>query len=200
MSKVQLEQTTSAITKTGDSWMVVIAAPGKGSHDQTFTREVLEQKGPAAWPARTRAYIGHALPEDRDPRDQLGSYPMGAYYAPNYKPEKYPEGALVAKLKPRKEYVSLLEELDEDADFSIFADGETDDDGNVIDIYPAKWNTVDLVAYAGLEGSGLQEKLHESYLKPSGDLPQEKDKEKMEKEIQDAIDNAVKTADRKSVV
>lgn len=188
MSKVSLVESTSTLAPTtGGRWKVVLAVPGKGMKGN-YLEETLRRDGPAAFPAKTRSYIGHAAPQNRDPRDQLGTYPDGAYYEDGV--------GLVAELKPRPGYKSLLEELGEDAELSIYADGEKDDDDNVTAIYPGRANSVDLVAYGGLEGSGLKEKLYESYTKPDG-TPQDKKEGSMDKEIVDALaalKNSIDTA------
>ena len=160
MSKVQLVENTSTLTaQSGGLWKVVLAVPGQGMKGN-YLEETLRRDGPTAFPAGTRSYIGHAAPQNRDPRDQLGTYPDGAHYEDGV--------GLVANLQPRAGYKSLLEELGTDAELSIYADGEVDEDGNVTSIYPGRSNSVDLVAYGGLEGSGLKEKLYESYVKPEG--------------------------------
>lgn len=176
-TKIAIAESTSALTRSGGRWKVVLATPGQGTNGY-YSEDILREQGPNAFPPKTRAYIGHALPQNRDPRDQLGSYPDGAYYEDGI--------GLVAELQPRREYISLLEDLGEDAELSIYADGEVDDDGNVTTIFPAKTNSVDLVSHAGLSGSGLKEKLYESYTKPDG-TPQDKKEGSMDKEMTDAF-------------
>lgn len=157
----QLVETTSTITKSGNRYMVVIAAPGKGNSG-TYLREVLMQDGPLAVPKGTKSWIGHAKPEDRDPRDLLGKF-EGAYYDDNYDKVKYPEGALVSPISIRQSHLAMIEELGEDAEFSLYMDGDKDADGIVTAMYPGRANSVDLVAYGGIEGAGLREKLEESF-------------------------------------
>lgn len=169
---MQLVESASGLTKkSGNRWLVVIAAPGKGESG-TYLKEVLKEQGPAAIPAKTRSWIGHSAPQLRDARDKLGSFPEGAYYDDNYDLEKFPEGALVAELDVRESYRTMIEELGDEAELSIYVDGDKDANGVVTNMYPHRANSVDLVAYGGLEGSGFKQKLYETYSipeTPSGD-------------------------------
>lgn len=199
MSKVQLSESASSVAKTGGNrWKVVLAVPGKG-HSGTYSRQLLETYGPQAFPAGTKAFIKHANPEDRDPRDQFGKYPKTAWYDDTLPKDKYPDGALVSELEVRKSFVETFEDMGEDAELSMFVRGEQDDAGNVITLEPYRGNSVDLVAFGALEGSGVLTKLYES-LNSNDETPdrtseQENERKgKMEKEIQEAIDAAVKSA------
>lgn len=156
------ETTASGLKKAGSKWRVVLAAPGKGNSG-TYTRDVLMQDGPAAFPAGTHSWIRHAAPEDRDPRDKLGTYKEGAYYDESFDLETYPDGALVADLTVRESMAAMVDEIADDASLSIYADGDKDPNGVVTKIYPGRANSVDLVAYGGLVGARLHEKLTESF-------------------------------------
>lgn len=194
-----VESIASSIAKSGGNrWKVVLAVPGEGNGGN-YSRKVLAEQGPAAIPAGTKAFIGHSEPEKRNPLTQFGKYPTGAYYDDTLPKDKYPDGGLVAELEVRKSFIDTIEEMGDDAELSMYVRGDTDDDGNVIALYPYRGNSVDLVAFGALEGSGLFEKISESLDsgndKPSGETSaQEKEKEKMEKEMQEAIEAAVKSA------
>lgn len=195
--KVHLKESALApLAKKGNRWLVVIAAPGEGNSGK-YTRQILAEQGPVALPAGTKSWIGHALPQDRDPRDLLGRFPEGAYYKDDLDPEKYPEGALVAELDVRNTYKQMIEEIaeQESAELSLFMDGEKDHNGVVTSMIPDRWNSVDLVGYGGITGAGLKEKLYESFsIDPDGDssgsASNQKDKKegKMDPETKAAFD------------
>jgi hypothetical protein len=172
MSQLLVETISAPVQKKGNRWKVVIAVPGKGQSG-IYHAEMLREQGPAAFPAGTKAFIGHDLPQNRNARDQFGRYPEGAYYDDNFDIEKFPEGVLVAELEVFDSYKSMIEDIGTDAELSLaILDYEKTPEGVVTNIYPHRANSVDLVAYGGLEGAGLKEKLYESYSIPennSGD-------------------------------
>lgn len=191
-----LREAATTVVKYGNRWKVVVAAPGKGASG-TYSAAILKEQGPGAIHPGTKAWIGHAEAGKRNPLDQLGKYPDGAYYDEFIDPVKYPEGALVAELEVFNRYKDAIEDIGTDAELSIYIDGDTDMDGNVISMFPSRTNSVDLVAYGGLEGSQLLEKMYES-IHDSDKSSDEtsalnKEKEKMDKEILDAI-TALKSA------
>jgi hypothetical protein len=196
-----LSETIAApiVKKSGNRWKVVLAKPGKGNSG-TYSAQVLREQGPDALPAGTKAFIGHALPQDRNPKDQFGKYPEGAYYDDTLDPVKYPEGALVAELEVFNRYKDMIDEIGTDAELSMFIlDGGTDAEGNVVEMNYNRANSCDLVSYAGLENSGLIEKLTESYSfgTDTSDRPPAQDEKKevmLDKDTLDAITASVRLA------
>lgn len=189
----QFIETATALTHVkGNRWKIVLAVPGKGN-TATYSAEVLREQGPIAVHNGAKGYITHRLPQDRDPRDQFARY-ENVRYEDDLDPEKYPEGALVADMVVKSQYVEMIEELGEDAEFSMFIlDGDTDANGNALTMKPHRANTVDLVSYGGLEGTGLVQMLTESFSLPekTNDRTSASDKNeskvKMDQELKDAF-------------
>lgn len=185
MSKLLRESTATPLTKTGNRWRAVLAVPGQGSSGK-YSAEVLREFGPKALAPGAKAFVDHD--PKRSPKDMIGIYPDGAWYE---------EGVgLVGELEVFPHWKEFVETVGPHAGLSIYMMGEQDDDGNVTSLLPHRQNGVDLVSYAGLEGSGVVEKLYESAKmqiedKPSAASVQEK--EAMDKELLDAL-NALKEA------
>lgn len=196
----QFIETATALTHVkGNRWKIVLAVPGKGN-TATYSADVLREQGPIAVHNGAKGYITHKLPQDRDPRDQFARY-ENVHYEDDLDLEKYPEGALVADMVVKSQYVEMIEELGEDAEFSMFIlDGDTDEHGNALTMKPHRANTVDLVSYGGLEGTGLVKMLTESFSLPekTNDRTSASDKNeskvKMDQETKDAIAAAVAAA------
>lgn len=147
-----LTEVAKAPTRKGNRWRVRIATPGQGSSGY-YTADVLREYGPVAIPAGTKSFLGHAKPEERSLRDLVGFYPDGAYWSAE-------ENALFADLEPAtSKWADVLNELGPLAEASISVAGTKDAQGNVLTLAYARSNSVDLVAHAGLEGSGLTEQI-----------------------------------------
>ena len=196
MTKELLVETVSTLVRKGNRWKVVLAVPGKGMSGN-YTADMLRESGPVAFPAGTKAFIGHALPQDRDIRDQFGKYPIAAYFDDDFDPIKYPEGALVSELEVFDHYKQMIDQIGTDAELSLSAiDYDREPDGTVTRIYPHRANSIDLVAFGGLEGSGLREKLEESLKisanaddKPSGETSaQENEQNGNNVELKDVVE------------
>lgn len=196
MAKQLIETVSAPLVRKGKRWLAVVAAPGQGQNGN-YSADILRAKGPAAIPAGTKSWLGHTTPDKRNLRDLIGTFPDGAYYDDDFEPDEYPEGALIAELEVKNSHIAMIEDIGEDGELSIYMHGDTDADGNVTDIYPARSNSVDLVGYAGLSGSRLKKKLYESYKLPAddaGEIPsdetsaQDKKEVSMDKEIQDKFD------------
>ena len=153
MSVAQLvEATASTLSKKGNRWKVVLAKGGQQGSSGYYSEDVLREDGPAALPAGSKAFINHD--PKRDPRDMFGFYPEGA---------SYEEGVgLVAELEVFPHYKELVEHIAPHAGLSIYMMGEKDEDDNITRLLFDRTNSVDLVSFAGLEGSGITEKLYES--------------------------------------
>jgi hypothetical protein len=152
MSEALTEAVAAPPVRKGNRWLVTLARPGKGSTG-TYTPDVLREFGPQAYPAKTKSYFKHGKPEERDPRDQLGSFPEGTFW--NEADQKL-QGYLV----PQKRWVPVLEEAEEAGDaieMSMYClNWEKDASGNIVKMGPHRGNTVDAVAFGGLEGSRVE--------------------------------------------
>lgn len=200
MANRQLVESVSTVSRIkGNRWKVVLAAPGKGM-SANYTAEKLREYGPIAVPDGTKGYITHKLPQDRSPLEQFARYEK-VRYEEDLNIEKYPEGALVGEMVVKQAYIDMIEDLGEDAEFSMFIlDGDTDENGNMTRMGAHRANSVDLVAYGGLEGTGLVERLTESYSLPgqasdrTSAQGKNESKVKMDQETKDAIAAAVAAA------
>ena len=143
---IEVSEAAPAPKKVGRRWLVTIARPGAGSRG-TYPAEVLKETGPAAFPPGTKAFFNHD--PNRDVRDMVGTYPEGAFW--NDEAEE-----LQAYLKPFARFESVLDEAGEAIEASIHAMARKDHRGVVRELVYHRGNTVDLVAFAGLEGSGLK--------------------------------------------
>lgn len=189
MSEALVETVAATPVKKNGLWLVNVAVPGKGTSG-TYSAEVLAESGPIAFPARTKAYFGHNLPQDRDPRDQMGTYPQGAFWNEE-------AGALQAYLKPYARWEPLLEEMGEDLETSMFVlNFERDDDGTVTALGPHRGNTIDAVAFGGLVGSGVKGRVIETLVesaragyaeKPASNSLEEKEKALMDEKLDKLI-------------
>lgn len=164
MPKVLLhESSATPLKREGSVWSAIYITPGEGSSGK-YSDEMLAEYAPAAFPVGTKHYFKHPdHPGDqRDPRDQWGVTIEGK----GYENGKGYSGAIQV-LPHWQTVVDSLAEAGQ-ASLSIWAMGETDEDGNVTALYPDVQNTVDLVAYPGRPGSGLTEKMFESARAASG--------------------------------
>jgi hypothetical protein len=148
------ESAPATKTSTG-RFRAILAVPGKGSSG-TYSAEMLEKYGPAAFPAGMKAYIGHD--DKRDPRDLLGHYPEGAVWDPN----EGENGALISELEPLPSRAAFVEEVAPHVALSLYSLGKADDKGNITELIAHRTNGVDMVGYGGLEGSALGEKISEA--------------------------------------
>lgn len=151
--------------KAKGTYKVVLITPGRGSSGY-YKEEMLKAFGPAAFPAKSHAYVDHIkADESRSPEKMIGVYPEGAYYEDGV--------GLVAELKPFSHYEQFVKEVAPYAGFSIFAQGTgavEELDGEEVfmveQLLPHVMNSVDLVAYAGRGGhlaeSLLQEAMNKS--------------------------------------
>ena len=146
-----IESVAANPVKKGSRWLVCLAKPGQGSSG-FYSEEVLRETGPIAFPPKTKAYFGHNPPEKRDPRDQLGTYPDGAFWNEE-------SGELQAYLQPYKRWQPVIEEMGSDLELSIYAAGNKDDAGNVVELLADRVNSIDAVGYGGLVGSAVKEQV-----------------------------------------
>jgi len=159
IQKLLVESTPTTLTQNGKRWKGVLARPGQGSSG-FYSEDVLRQYGPAALAPGSKAFADHN--PDRSVRDIVGVYPNGA---------QYEEGVgLVGELEVFPHWADFVEAVAPHVGLSIYMLGESDSDGNVTGLIPDSQNGVDLVAYPGLKGSGLVEKLYESAVARSREI------------------------------
>ena len=172
--KLLVESTSTTLTQNGKRWKGVLARPGQGSSG-FYSEDVLRQYGPAALAPGSKAFADHN--PDRSVRDIVGVYPNGA---------EYEEGVgLVGELEVFPHWADFVEAVAPHVGLSIYMLGESDSDGNVTGLIPDSQNGVDLVAYPGLKGSGLVEKLYESAVARSREI---------ESSVGEPADNGMATA------
>lgn len=147
---VQLKESTAENpVKKGSRWRVVLAKPGKGSSGD-YSADVLREFGPTALAPGFKAFFDHN--PDRSIKDMVGAYPEGAYWDDD-------KQELVGDLDVFEHWKPVIDAVGPYAEASIYMMGEKDSDGNVTRLLPHRTNGVDLVGYAGLEGSGLSEQI-----------------------------------------
>lgn len=154
-AKLLKESVSEPLVKSGNRWRAVLAVPGQGSSG-FYSEEVLREYGPKALSPGAHAYVDHPSKEKpgRSPKDLIGTYPEGAVYEDGV--------GMVGELEVLPHWKAFVEAVAPHTGLSIYMMGESDEDGNVTALLPDRQNTVDLVSYAGLENSGLVEKLYES--------------------------------------
>mgnify|MGYP006343990023 CR=1 FL=1 len=165
-----------APTKRGSKWRVTVAVPGQGSSG-FYGEDVLREYGPTAVPAGTKAWWAHE--KRTDSRDMVGVYETGAFW-------DEAEKALVADLTVFPHWTDVVEAIGPYAEASIRVTGDKDANGVVTRLRADRSNSVDLVGYAGLEGSGLKYQLEQMI--ESARLEEETDDEgdtQMEKLIEE---------------
>lgn len=151
------ESAATPLQKKGKKWLVTLAVPGVGAHGDTFSAEMLETTGPIAVPGGTKSFFKHAATEERDPRDQVGVFKEGAFWNED-------EQKLQAWLTPFPRYEQVLEEAGSSIEASLHVQGRRDLRNPKImkELTFRRDNTVDLVAFGGLVGSGLEYQVVES--------------------------------------
>lgn len=190
MPKLLRENTATGLVASGDRWKVTLAVPGQGSSGY-YSDEVFRDYGPAAIPPGTRAYIGHPTESnpDRNQKDLLGTYPDGGVWNDE-------EGKFESELLPLPHWKEWLEAVAPHSALSIHMMGESDEAGNVTSFIPHMRNTVDLVDYPGLAGSGFDGKIEQLFesarahsTKPGAEASVQNQKEgSMDKEVKEAIE------------
>lgn len=158
-------------------WLVTVARPGQGSMG-FYSEQVLKETGPEAFPPGTLAFFTHD--SKRDPRDQVGTYPEGAFWNEE-------DGELQAYLEPYDRYRIVLNEAGKNIGVSIHSRVSKDNrTGTVRELLYHRGNTIDLVGIPGLEGSNLKYQIESLREDPEG-FVQEGKEENMEQKDIDAI-------------
>ncbi len=168
-----LSETAGAPRKVNGRWLVTIARPGKGSTG-TYSEASLRETGPIAFPPKTKSFFNHD--PKRDVRDMVGTFPEGAFWNEE-------EGELQGFLEPFARYASVLEEAGDNIEASIHTKALKDSAGNVRGLLYDRSNTVDLVAFAGLEGSKVRYQVESLFAAAAAEEDKEGNKVDIEKEI-----------------
>lgn len=165
---IVLNEMAAAPVKKGNRWLVTIATPGQGSQG-FYPEEVLKETGPAAFPKGTKAFFNHDA--KRDVRDMVGTYDDGAFWNEE-------EGVLQAYLTPFPRYRQVLEEAGSNVEASVHVASRKDArTKHVKELVYNRANTVDLVSFAGLEGSGLKYQVESLFAAAAADVELEENKE-----------------------
>jgi len=146
------ESVSEAPTKVGNRWRVIVARPGVGSSG-TYSEDMFRRDAHKIIAPGGQAFINHD--DTRNPKDMLGVYPEGSFWSEEDK-------AVVSELEVFSHWKAFVEEVGPHCGVSLYALGESDEEGNVTAIIEDRLNGADLVARPGLVGSGLAEKLYES--------------------------------------
>lgn len=187
-----ITESAPAPVKKGGRWRVTIARPGKGSSG-TYSEQTLRETGPLAFPPGTKSFFNHDT--KRDVRDMVGTFPDGAFWNEE-------EGELQADLEPFPRFAPVLEEAGTAIEASIHAKGEKDAAGNVRKLVFDRANTVDLVSFAGLEGSGLKFQLESLFAaaaaaeQSDADASAQKPKEEGEHMIEEKVAELASTVEK----
>lgn len=176
------ESVTEAPVKKGNRWRVIVARPGKGSSG-TYSEEMFRRDAHKIIAPGGQMFINHD--DTRNPKDMVATYPEGSYWDEE-------EKAVVAEAEVFSHWKEFVEEVGPHCGVSLYALGESDEDGNVTAIIEDRLNGADLVSRPGLVGSGLAEKLYESAIaasdeKPSVTAAQEERKLEMDEKDREAI-------------
>lgn len=153
------ESVTEAPVKKGNRWRVIVARPGKGSSGE-YSTEMFRRDAHKIIAPGGQSFINHD--DSRNPKDMIGVYPEGSFWSDE-------DNAVVSELEVFSHWKEFVEEVGPHCGISLYALGESDEDGNVTAIIEDRLNGADLVARPGLVGSGLAEKLYESAIKQASD-------------------------------
>lgn len=170
---IYLNESAGSPVKKGNRWLVTVARPGQGSSG-FYPENVLKESGPAAFPPGTKSFFNHDA--KRDVRDMVGTFAEGAFWNDE-------EGELQAYLTPFKRYAQVLNDAKDDdtgqsyIEASIHGKARKDNRGYVKELVYDRSNTVDLVAFAGLEGSGLKQQVESLFAAATADGEQVNEEE-----------------------
>lgn len=182
MSQVKLRETvTEAPTKKGDRYRVVIARPGQGSSGK-YSEELFRRDAGKLIPPGAQSFINHG---ERDPEKMVGVFPDGGYFDEE-------ENAVVGDLQVFEHWKAWVSEVFPYVGVSLYALGESDEEGNVTEILEDPYNGADIVARPGLKGSQI-DKLYESAIagsdkEPTVTVAEEANGVKMEEKLDKLID------------
>jgi hypothetical protein len=174
--------------RSGSLWAITIITPGVGSSG-TYTEEVLARDAAAAFPKGTKLWFGHPKddegPGDRDARDQWGVLERDAQFDAE-------SGGVISEVRVLDHWAPVVNSLGEQADLSIYAWADRDEEGFITALLPHRTNSIDIVSYPGRAGSGLDRKIEaarEAAPKPGvTSASQEKENAHMDEKILAAIE------------
>lgn len=171
-------------TATRGRWSAVFLTEGQGSSGN-WLRETIERDGPAALPKGSRCFVTHNRLENGEP----DPFRMWGVLAEDARYDG--DGKLVGEIDILPSWIDRVEEVAPHTALSVYLMGESDENGDVTQIFQDVQNGVDMVVHPGREGSSLVEKLYESATGHSEDRPgarQAEHKEnKLEKEEFEAV-------------
>lgn len=151
------ESTSTSLERKGSLWTATYLTPGAGSSG-IYGEEMMARDAAKAFPKGSKHFFKHPSAEDeqRDPRDQWGVTAEDAEFVPGV--------GIVGKIRVLKHWQEVVESLAEEgqADLSIWAMGESDENGNITELFADRQNGADLVAFPGRPGSSLTTKMFES--------------------------------------
>lgn len=155
MPQLIQEHAAKLCEQSGSRWSLRIITPGVGSSG-TYTQEVLARDAAAAFPKGTKLWFGHPKenegPGDRDPRDQWGVLEEDASWNEEAQ-------AVAGPARVLEHWAPVVNSLGEQADLSIYAWADRDEEGFITALLPHRTNSVDIVSYPGRIGSGLDRKI-----------------------------------------
>lgn len=153
----QLVEATSVpqATSTRGLWKAVLVTPGKGS-SANYSESVLRESGPKVFKKGARSFVTHNRTENGEP----DPFRMWGYLAED---AHYEDGVgLVGSIQVLESWIDRIAEVAPHTALSLYASGEVDDDGNLVEFTDDPQTGVDLVVHGGRPGSELVEKLFES--------------------------------------
>lgn len=156
MSKLLVE-TSSKLLESADEgvWKAVLVTPGQGS-SANYSESALRESGPRAFKAGAHSYITHNRTENGEPNPEK-------LWAVLTEDAVYEDGVgLVGKLKVMPHWREFVEAVAPHTALSIYAMGDTDSDGNLVEFSESIDNGIDMVSYPGRAGSGLVQKMYEA--------------------------------------
>lgn len=164
MTKTSFVETAPAGALIGDSdsYEVVLLTPGLGA-SAYYSEQVVSRDAPAAFPKGTHVYLGHTPVGQEPTPDKL----LGTLIEDTTIRES--DGAAVNRFKPVPRHADLVAQVRKHVGLSINAQGTATRgivDGRDVKIAESidyhRTNSVDMVSYAGREGSGFVESLFAS--------------------------------------
>ena len=158
MSKLLVESISSPLREADKAegiWSAVICSPGQGS-SANYGEDALRESGPRVFKAGAHSYITHNRMENGEPNPEK----LWGVLAED---ATYEEGVgLVGKIKVLPHWREFIEATAPFTGLSIFAQGDVDAEGNLLEFRDSHDTGIDLVSYAGRKGSALVDKLYES--------------------------------------
>lgn len=190
--KTLLQESNFGLPKSAENKYLVklIGSDVQGSSGY-YSKEMLEQYVPAAFPKGTKVYADHGDSTDvRSVKSLAGKFIS--------EPVLKEDGAY-AEVQFGRDYANLVEDFHDVLGMSIYVQGDIeeseDESGNIVrkvtSLYPSPLNSVDLVSVPGAQG-GIAEKLAESFREIEADERKVQVDEKDIKAIAEAVAASLK--------